>query len=64
MPPGKLDAGNAKSPRPDPTVKDPDDPDRCSRHGKVSGGESDVHHAYDPDRKEDFQANDAQKKKH
>ena len=57
---------NAKQARPDPTVKDRDDADRYSRHSKVSGGggEADVHHAHDPDRKDDFQANDAQKRKH
>jgi hypothetical protein len=52
-------------PRPDPTVKDPDDPDRYSRHSKVSGGggETDVHHAQSAKRKRDFEANDAQKSK-
>lgn len=52
-------------PKPDPTVKDPDDPDRFSRHSKVAGGggEADVHHSHDPKRKGDFQANNAQKSK-
>jgi len=52
-------------PKPDPTVKDPDDPDRYSRHSKVSGGggENDVHHAHPASRKRDFEANDAQKDK-
>jgi hypothetical protein len=56
---------NRKSPKPDPTVKDPDDPDRYSRHSKVSGGggEADVHHAHKDSRKRDFEANDAQKRK-
>jgi len=56
---------NAKQPRPDPTVKDRDDPDRQSRHNKVSGGggESDTHHAHDPARKHDFEADDAEKTK-
>lgn len=52
-------------PKPDPLVKDADDPDRYSRHSKVSGGggEADVHHAHDPSRKRDFQTNDAQTRK-
>ncbi len=56
---------DAKKPRPDPLVKDADDPDRYSRHSKISGGggEADVHHAHDPDRKEDFQSSDAEKQK-
>jgi hypothetical protein len=46
-------------------VKDADDPDRYSRHSKVSGGggETDVHHGHDPKMKRDFEANDAQKRK-
>lgn len=56
---------NREKPRPDPSVKDPDDPDRYSRHSKVSGGggEADVHHAHDPRRKRDFESNEAQKSK-
>ena len=56
---------DASSPKPDPLVKDPDDPDRYSRHSKVSGGggEADVHHAHRASRKRDFEANDAQKRK-
>jgi hypothetical protein len=55
---------NTKQARPDPTVKDADDADRYSRHSKISGGgEADIRHAHDPDRKEDFQAGDAEKKK-
>ena len=52
-------------PKPDPTVKDPDDPDRYSRHSKVSGGggEADVHHAHEPGRKRDFEASDAESSK-
>lgn len=56
---------NAKRPPPDPLVKDADDPDRYSRHSKVSGGggEADVHQSHDPDRKGDFHASDAEKRK-
>ena len=56
---------NAKASPPDPIVKDADDPDRQSRHSKVSGGggESDVHNAHDPDRKRDFEASDEEKKR-
>jgi len=52
-------------PKPDPTVKDPEDPDRYSRHSKVSGGggEADVHHAHEPGRKRDFEASDAESSK-
>ena len=52
-------------PKPDPIVKDADDPDRYSRHSKISGGggETDVHHGRDPCFKRDFEANDAQKRK-
>ena len=40
-------------PKPDPMVKDPDDPDRYSRHSKVSGGggERDKHHSHAPEAK-------------
>lgn len=56
---------NRDKARPDPTVKDPDDPDHYSRHSKVSGGggEADVHHAHDPERKRVFEAGDAEKSK-
>ena len=56
---------NGEAPKPDPTVKDPDDPDRYSRHSRISGGggERDVHHARKDSRKRDFEANDAQKRK-
>jgi hypothetical protein len=56
---------DATQPPPDPTVKDPDDPDRYSRHAKVSGGggETDLHHAHAASRKRDFEANKAQKEK-
>lgn len=52
-------------PRPDPTVKDPDDPDRYSRHSQVSGGggETDLHHAHAENLKSDFEAGDAEKSK-
>jgi hypothetical protein len=52
-------------PKPDPTVKDADDPDRYSRHSKVSGGggEGDVHHAHDPTLKRDFKSSDAESSK-
>jgi hypothetical protein len=52
--------------RPDPMVKDADDPDRYSRHSQVSGGggETDVHHGHPAKAKRDFEANDAQKSKH
>jgi hypothetical protein len=56
---------NARKPPPDPMVKDPDDPDRYSRHAKVSGGggEADLHHAHDPKRKRQVQAGKAEKSK-
>lgn len=52
-------------PRPDPSVKDPDDPDRGSRHSKVSGGggEGDLHHGHPANLKRDFEANRAEKSK-
>lgn len=52
-------------PQPDPTVKDRDDPDRQSRHSKVSGGggERDVHHAHEDRLKGGPQASDAEKQK-
>lgn len=56
---------NRDKPRPDPVVKDRDDPDRYSRHSKVSGGggEADVRHGHPASRKRDFQASDAEKSK-
>jgi len=57
---------NRDKAKPDPVVKDRDDPDHYSRHSKVSGGggEGDVHHAHDASRKSDFEAGDAEKRKH
>lgn len=57
---------NRDKPKPDPVVKDRDDPDHYSRHSQVSGGggEGDVHHAHDAHRKGDFEAGDAEKRKH
>jgi len=57
---------DASKPPPDPTVKDPDDPDRYSRHAQVSGGggEADVHHAHKASRKRDFEAGKDEKSKH
>ncbi|HLK25453.1 MAG TPA: hypothetical protein VKT30_12420 [Caulobacteraceae bacterium] len=45
-------------PAPDRTVKDADDPDRGTRHSQVSGGggESDVHHAHESEKKHRFRA--------
>lgn len=50
-------------PKPDPMVKDADDPDHINKHSKVSGGggEADVHHAHDPGRKGTFQSPSEQK---
>jgi hypothetical protein len=52
-------------PRPDPTVKDADDPDHYSRHSQVSGGggEGDLHHGHAANLKRDFEAGDAEKRK-
>jgi len=52
-------------PRPDPSVKDADDPDRYSRHSKTSGGggENDLHHGHAKNLKNDFEAGDAEKRK-
>lgn len=49
--------------RPDPTVKDADDPDRQTRHSQVSGGggEQDVHHSHNPGEKGNFEAGREQK---
>ena len=51
--------------RPDPTVKDRDDPDRYSRHSKVSGGggERDIHHAHEDRLKGGPQSSDAERSK-
>jgi hypothetical protein len=56
---------DATEPRPDPTVKDADDPDRYSRHSQVSGGggETDLHHAHAENLKSDFEAGEAEKSK-
>jgi hypothetical protein len=56
---------NRDKPKPDPTVKDADDPDRYSRHSKVSGGggEGDLHHGHAENLKSDFEAGDAEKRK-
>jgi len=53
-------------PRPDPMVKDADDPDHYSRHSQVSGGggEGDLHHGHAENLKRDFEAGDAEKRKH
>lgn len=55
---------NRDKPRPDPVVKDRDDPDHASPHSQVSGGggERDVHHSHDPDDKGASQASDAEKR--
>ncbi len=52
-------------PKPDPTVKDPDEPDHNSQHSRVStgGGETDVHHGHSPHDKRDFEASDAERRK-
>lgn len=49
---------NRKKPRPDPTVKDADQPDRINQHSRVSGGggEGDVHHGHSKKAKRDFEA--------
>lgn len=63
--PGASHEDRSKAP-PDPIVKDEDDRDRFSRHAKASGGggETDIHHGHAPNLKSDFEANDAQKKRH
>ena len=62
--PGASQEDRSK-PKPDPMVKEPDDPDRYSRHSEVSGGggEGDAHHGHAVNRNRDFEANDAQKDK-
>lgn len=54
---------NADRDPPDPTVKDPDDPDHFSRHSQVStgGGERDVHHQHNPKGKRRKQAGEGEK---
>jgi hypothetical protein len=56
---------NRNKPKPDPSVKDPDDPDRYSRHSKVSGGggETDLRHGHSDKLKRDFEAGNAEKSK-
>ena len=50
-------------PRPDPVVKDPDDPGHLSRHSqRPTSGETDVRHGHSPEAKRDRQA-DADEKK-
>jgi hypothetical protein len=55
---------NRDKPRPDPVVKDRDDPDHTSQHSQVSGGggEGDVHHGADAASKGSGQASDAEKR--
>ena len=54
---------NAHRDPPDPTVKDPDDPDHFSRHSQVStgGGERDVHRRHDAMGKRRKQAGEGEK---
>jgi len=49
--------------KPDPVVKDRDDPDRQQPWSHVSGGggETDRHHGHDPEAKRDKQENTVQK---
>lgn len=56
---------NRDKPKPDPTVKDADDPDHYSHHSKISGGggESDLHHGHPANLKRDFEAGKAEKSK-
>jgi hypothetical protein len=51
-------------PKPDPTVKDAEDPDRASHRSKVSGGggETDIRHGHAPQDKRDVESNDAERK--
>lgn len=55
---------NHDTPRPDPIVKDRDDPDHAGQHARVSGGggEQDAHHRHDPEDKRAFQASDGEKR--
>lgn len=50
--------------KPDPTVKDADDPDRGQPFSHVSGGggETDRHHGHHPKNKRDTEENSVQKK--
>lgn len=54
---------NADQDPPDPTVKDPGDPDHLSKHSQVSGGggEPDVHKGHAPEMKRDAQASAQEK---
>lgn len=56
---------NRDEPRPDPTVKDRDDPDHLSQHSQVSGGggERDVHAGHSPESKGAPQASDGEKRR-
>lgn len=53
---------NRDKPRPEPTVKDRDDPDREGPHAQVSGGggERDVHQRHAPEGKHAGQASDGE----
>jgi hypothetical protein len=55
---------NRDKPRPDPTVKDRDDPDHMGQHSQSSGGggERDVRHGHDAHAKDDKQASDQEKR--
>lgn len=52
-------------PRPDPVVKDPDDPDHLTRHTQISGGggEPDIHRGHAPGMKGAGQANSQEKRR-
>ena len=56
---------NRDKPKPDPTVKDADDPDRQTHHSQVSGGggETDLRHGHSADLKHDFEAGKGEKSK-
>jgi hypothetical protein len=51
-------------PRPDPTVKNPDDPDHVGQHSRVSGGggEGDRYHGHDAKMKREKQASAAERR--
>jgi hypothetical protein len=55
---------DATEPPPDPTVKDPDDPDHFTKRSQVSGGggEGDRRHGHDPEAKRDKQATSEEKR--
>lgn len=56
---------NRDQPRPEPTVKDRDDPDHSSAHAQVSGGggERDVHQQHNAQGKHAAQASDDEKRR-